>query len=70
MRNSKAMSRPPEGAFKGESVPVGSEPDEYDREEIEKISHVLKSRGEPYISMSESELREKALELWNDKGGS
>lgn len=57
-----AHSEPPEGVVAGENVPRGSEPDEYQRELIERTMHALKARGPPFTSMSASELEEKALE--------
>lgn len=59
---------PPEGVLTGESVPRENEESEVDDSEIEEIMNELKQRGEPYLSMSEQERREKALEIWH-KGG-
>jgi hypothetical protein len=57
------MSEPPEGVLAGESVPPGSEPDEFDREKLEKVKNELKARlGNPR-SMSEEDFEEKAKEI-------
>lgn len=64
MRNgtSHGLSEPPEGVIAGENVPKESEPHEYDRALIEKMEGLLKSRGEPFISMSADELEQRAVE--------
>lgn len=59
----KAISEPPEGVFAGESVPHDSEPDSYDEDLLQRVEAQLKARGEPFATMSESELRERALEF-------
>jgi len=59
----QAMSEPPEGVVRGESVPAGSEPDEYDRERIERVKNGLKTRGGQYLEMSDSELEDKAITI-------
>ena len=64
----KAFRHPPEGVLAGESVPRENEESEVDDSEIEEIMNELKQRGEPYLSMSKEERREKALEIWH-KGG-
>jgi len=68
MRRTKAFKEPPDGVISGESVPVGSEEDNIYNSDIEKIMNKLKQRGEPYISMSEEDRREKALEIWHKRG--
>jgi len=62
------LAEPPEGAIRGESVPPASEPDNYDETFIQDLMGALKARGEPYISMSESELRERAVETAREYG--
>jgi hypothetical protein len=52
----------------GESVPPESEPDEYDEALIEEVEGLLKARGEPYVGMSSSELRKKALDVLHEHG--
>ena len=67
--NTRAFRQPPEGVLAGESVPRENEESEVDDSEIEEIMNKLKQRGEPYISMSHEERREKALEIWHKGGG-
>lgn len=65
MRNS-TFEKPPEGVVVGESVPRENGEDDVEETEIRKIMNKLKARGEPWISMREEELREKALEIYNE----
>jgi hypothetical protein len=51
------MSRPPEGAIRGETVPSGSEPDERTRVLIEHMENWLKTKTG---GMSDAERREAA----------
>jgi hypothetical protein len=67
-QSNTGMSKPPEGVIAGESVPVGSEPDEYDEMLIQKVEAMLKGRGEAYAGMGDSELREKAIETLRKNG--
>lgn len=60
-RSNKGMAEPPEGVIAGESVPKGSEPDNYDEAKIKETMGALKSQGPPFIHMNETELREKAI---------
>lgn len=66
---SAGLGKPPEGVVAGENVPPGSEPDAFDEQAITEAVGVLNGRGEPYSSMSESETREKAIELLREHGG-
>lgn len=59
-RSHKGLSKPPEGVIRGENVPPGSEPDEYDRERLERVKHTLKGESETFMEMSDSELEEAA----------
>lgn len=59
---SGGLSEPPEGVIAGESVPQESEPEEYERVAVEQMMGLLKTRGEPYTTMSETELEQKAVE--------
>lgn len=68
MNESQPLSSPPEGVLAGENVPAESEPDQYDQQKIEEVMALLKIRGEPYISMSDYELRERALEYLHKYG--
>jgi len=52
----------------GEDVPMENEQEQVEESKIQKIMNKLKQRGEPFTSMSEGELREKALAVWH-KGG-
>lgn len=56
------LSDPPEGVLAGEDVPVENQAEEFTEAEIQRVEAALKKRGEPYLSMSDSELREKARE--------
>jgi len=57
------MAEPPEGVIAGESVPPGSEPDNYDEKIIKQVMHELKARSPVFKQMSDTELREKAIEF-------
>jgi len=52
------LSKPPEGATVGESVPRENEAGDW--EEINRMMSQLKSRGQPWVSMNDSELRKRA----------
>lgn len=62
-RSNNPLSKPPEGAVVGEDVPRENEQLEVEDSKIEEAMNALKTRGEPYMSMDESELREKAIEI-------
>jgi hypothetical protein len=51
------MSRPPEGAIRGENVSSGSEPDERTRVLIEHMENWLKTKT---VGLSDAERREAA----------
>lgn len=55
------LAEPPEGVLSGEDVPHESEPEEYERNTIDRIVGVLKSR-EQYHGRPDDELREIARE--------
>lgn len=57
------LSKPPEGVLTGESVPRENEEEAVTQAEIGQVKGVLKARGEPYVSMSDSELAERAREV-------
>jgi len=63
------LAEPPEGVLEGEDVPAESAPDSYDEQLIEQAAHAIKTRGEPFTSMSDSELRERAINLLQRCGG-
>lgn len=56
-----ALSKPPEGALVGEDVPRENELDDWDETLIQRIEALLKSHGDPYVSMSDAEIREQAI---------
>jgi hypothetical protein len=56
------LSKPPEGAIVGESVPRENEREDWRETEIERIAAALKQRGGPFASMSDAELRDRAIE--------
>lgn len=56
-------SKPPEGAIVGESVPKGSEPEQYERERIERVKNTLKAKSPAFQQLSESELEERAKQF-------
>lgn len=55
------LAEPPEGVIAGENVSRGSEPDEYDRNIINKTIALLKEK-EAYKGKSHDELHEIARE--------
>jgi len=62
-RTHKGLSEPPEGVIRGENVPPGSEPDEYDRERLERVENTLKGQSAKFVEMPESELEEYAKQF-------
>lgn len=60
MTDGKPLVEPPEGVIAGEDVPLENQEEQFEENEIEEAMAVLKSIGEPFSTMSESELREKA----------
>lgn len=58
------LAAPPEGVIAGESVPAGSEPDNYDRAAVERLAHSLKARP-GYRRRSDAELYEIARDKLN-----
>lgn len=61
--SSKGLAEPPEGVISGEDVPVENQLDEFDEKSIQECIGIMKTRGEPYTSMADSELREKSREI-------
>lgn len=68
MRESSSLTKPPEGVVAGENVHRDSEPENYEDMLVGDVMGVLKARGEPYISMDRSELRERAVETIDKHG--
>lgn len=66
-RKGMPMVEPPEGVTSGENVGMGSEPDEIKRANLDMVVSLLKEKGEPYVSMSESKLEDKAVEILEEK---
>lgn len=62
------VSPPPEGVLAGEDVPRENETDDLTDSMIETAENELQGRGEPYRSMSSSELRERAISLLRKTG--
>lgn len=56
------ISAPPEGAIVGENVPLENDQRDLDESKIHKAVGAMRSRGEPYIHMDESVLRELVIE--------
>jgi len=54
------LSVPPEGVLAGEPVPRENE--EWIETEIDRMIGVLKQQGKPFASMSEAELRDRAVD--------
>lgn len=63
------LTEPPEAVLCGESVPLENQQDDLDELHIKRTMNLLKTRGEPFTSMSETELRERAVELLRKYGG-
>lgn len=63
MRDTTTLTRPPAGALTGDTVPRENEADERDRLSTERVAALLKQRGEPYTSMSETELTHRARRI-------
>lgn len=55
------LAEPPEGVIAGEDVHRGSEPDEYERNAVDRVVAALKERP-GYHERSDDELREIATE--------
>lgn len=63
MTGHSPLAEPPEGVTAGESVPRENEADDRRAAALAEVKATLKTRGEPYRSMSESELTERARRL-------
>lgn len=66
--NHTATTGPPEGVTAGESVPRENEVDEQTASLIDLVKTRLKHHGEPFRSMPESELEERALDILHRAG--
>lgn len=62
MKIAKNFAEPPEGVVAGENVPVENQEVQFEEKKIQEAMGKLKSIGVPFSEMSESELREKAIE--------
>lgn len=61
---SKGMTEPPSGVILGESVPPENQEDRIEENRIETLMGELKGRDQRYREMSESELRDIAVEVY------
>jgi len=66
--SSVGLSRPPEGVIAGEDVPRENERGDKEEALIQECVGLLKSKGEPFTKMRDSEIRERAIELLQKKG--
>ena len=62
MTTCKPFRRPPAGVLAGESIPVENDRQDLEESRLEEVMNALKARGEPYTSMSESELEDRAID--------
>lgn len=62
------MTEPPEGALSGESVPRENGLDDREEQAIQEVVAKLKSKGEPWIKMSDSEIRKRVKDHLVDSG--
>lgn len=67
-RQSVGLAKPPEGALAGENVPRENERDGQVQTLIDRVAAELKSNGEPYTDMTESELKECAVKKLRNAG--
>lgn len=65
---SEGMAPPPEGVIAGESVPRENELSDREEALIQELVGKMKGRGEPFASMSDNELRERAVNKLQEKG--
>lgn len=57
----KPMEEPPEGVIKGENVPRDDQKRDEEREKkIRTVKSILKTRGAPFSTMSDEQLRKVA----------
>lgn len=68
MSGNKPFRRPPEGVISGASIPRENEVAEIEDGRIEEVENALRARGEPFLSMGDDELRERALEFLQRAG--
>ena len=61
--SSEGHSEPPEGVLTGDTVPRENEETGIEEEKIQSLVNNMKAKGEPYKSMAEDRLREKAKEV-------
>lgn len=64
----QGMARPPEGAISGDSVPRENELDDSEEQTVQEVIGELKGKGEPWINMSDNEIRERVKDRLVDKG--
>lgn len=62
-QGSKGLAEPPEGVIAGEDVPVENQRTEFEEQMIDDCVGMMKSKGEPYISMTRHQLEKKAVEV-------
>jgi len=67
-QQSAGLAEPPDGAVVGESVPRENEITDMEKSIVSELVGIMKSKGEPFVSMSDKELREKAVEKLQDRG--
>lgn len=66
--DTRGMAPPPEGALVGESVPRENELTEREETLVNELMGAMKAKGEPFTTMSEGELRERAVEKLQERG--
>lgn len=64
----RALTPPPEGVISGDSIPRENELDDREEQKVQEFIGVAKSKGEPWVSMTDEELREKAIETLAEHG--
>ena len=58
---------PPDGVIAGENIPRENEVTQQEETMIEKLANQMVERGEPYISMSQDERKQKAQDILQSK---
>ena len=66
--NIEGFRTPPEGVTVGESIPRENELTQQEETMIEKLANQMVEKGEPYISMSQDERKQKAQDILQSKG--
>jgi len=64
----EGFAKPPEGVIAGENIPRENELTDREEQMIEELANQMMEKGEPYITMSQEERKQKAQDILQSKG--